>query len=114
MQPSDYAYLYDLEEEFWWFAGMRDIRSALLDPVCPPSRDRLILDAGCGTGGMMSWLKRYAGNGSVAMALASLKAGKNTLILRLIGFGSIRGESVLSRSSTEFILYFTTVCKKTM
>src|SRR5712692_9100582 len=45
---------------------MRDITSALLDPVCPPTRDRLILDAGCGTGGMMSWLKRYTGNGRVA------------------------------------------------
>ncbi len=66
MQPSDYAYLYDLEDEFWWFAGMRDITSALLDPVCPLTGDRLILDAGCGTGGMMSWLKRYAGNGRVA------------------------------------------------
>ena len=65
MQASDYSYLYDLEDEFWWFAGMRDITSALLDPVCPPTSKRLILDAGCGTGGMMSWLKRYEGNGRV-------------------------------------------------
>jgi ubiquinone/menaquinone biosynthesis C-methylase UbiE len=66
MQPSDYAYLYDLEDEFWWFAGMREITAALLDPVCPMTKDRSILDAGCGTGGMTSWLKRYAGNGRVA------------------------------------------------
>jgi len=66
MQPEDHAYLYELEESFWWFAGMREITAALLDPVCPTTRERSILDAGCGTGGMMSWLKRYAGSGRVA------------------------------------------------
>jgi SAM-dependent methyltransferase len=66
MRDEDYEYLYALEEEFWWFAGMREITAALLDPFCPPGRDRLILDAGCGTGGMLTWLGRYAGGGSVA------------------------------------------------
>ncbi len=65
MQAEDYAYLYQLEEDFWWFAGMRRITAALLDPVCLPGRDRVILDAGCGTGGMLSWLERYAGQGKV-------------------------------------------------
>jgi SAM-dependent methyltransferase len=65
MEAEDYSYLYELEEDFWWFVGMREITAALLDPVCPPTRDRLILDAGCGTGGMLSWLTRYAGNGRV-------------------------------------------------
>ena len=65
MQPEDYAYLHELEEEFWWFAGMREITATLLDPVCPPGKDRLILDAGCGTGGMLSWLRSYAGKGNV-------------------------------------------------
>lgn len=65
MNAEDYAYLYQLEEDFWWFAGMRQITAALLDPVCPQARDRTILDAGCGTGGMLAWLKRYAGNGRV-------------------------------------------------
>src|SRR6267154_5018857 len=66
MKPAEYAYLYELEEDYWWFAGMRDITAALLDPLCPTHQDRLILDAGCGTGGMLSWLTRYAGNGRIA------------------------------------------------
>jgi ubiquinone/menaquinone biosynthesis C-methylase UbiE len=66
MQPADHAYLYELEDSFWWFAGMREITAALLDPVTPFPTDRAILDAGCGTGGMMSWLARYAGRGCVA------------------------------------------------
>ncbi|MDQ3684131.1 MAG: class I SAM-dependent methyltransferase [Acidobacteriota bacterium] len=63
MRAEDYEYLYDLEEDFWWFAGMREISATLLDPVFASAKDRLILDAGCGTGGMLEWLKRYAGGG---------------------------------------------------
>jgi SAM-dependent methyltransferase len=57
--------LYELEESHWWFVGMREVTAALLGPVCPPGRARDILDAGCGTGGMLSWLTRYAGSGRV-------------------------------------------------
>lgn len=42
---------------------MREITAAMLDPVCPLKEARVILDAGCGTGGMLSWLSRYAGTG---------------------------------------------------
>ena len=65
MQTEDYQYLYELEERFWWFAGMREVTASLLDPLLPP-RNRAILDAGCGTGGNLEWLARYAGNGQVA------------------------------------------------
>lgn len=65
MQTEDYESLYALEEHFWWFAGMRAITGSLLDPVFPAERARLILDAGCGTGGNLAWLRRYAGNGQV-------------------------------------------------
>ncbi len=65
VREKDFADLYALEENFWWFAGMREITSVLLAPVLPWSRDRLILDAGCGTGGMLSWLARFAGRGRV-------------------------------------------------
>lgn len=65
MKTEDYEYLYQLEERFWWFAGMREITAALLDPLLP-ARDRMILDAGCGTGGNLEWLARYAGGGHIA------------------------------------------------
>jgi SAM-dependent methyltransferase len=66
MQTEDYEYLYDLEENFWWFAGMREITAVLLDPFLPAGRDRSILDAGCGTGGNLEWLQRYAGKGQIS------------------------------------------------
>src|SRR5918997_204137 len=65
MRAEDYADLYALEESFWWFAGMREVTNALLDPACPRGRDRLVLDAGCGTGDMLTRLERYAGRGRV-------------------------------------------------
>jgi len=65
MQPEDYDYLYDLEDHFWWFAGMRTIAGALLDQYCGANCDRSILDAGCGTGSNLLWLQRYAGDGKI-------------------------------------------------
>jgi len=65
MQPQDYAYLYELEENFWWFVGMREITQALLDRIIPAGSAGRILDAGCGTGGMMSQLERYAADNNV-------------------------------------------------
>ena len=65
MNTEDYEYLYQLEEHFWWFAGMREITASLLDPALP-GRERAILDAGCGTGGNLEWLARYAGGGRIA------------------------------------------------
>lgn len=65
MQAEDYEYLYALEQDFWWFAGMREISAAVLDDACRAPGDKRVLDAGCGTGGMLSWLKRYAGAAQV-------------------------------------------------
>lgn len=65
MRTQDFADLYALEDDLWWFVGMRAISAALLDPVCPLGRDRLVLDVGCGTGANLAWLARYAGGGRV-------------------------------------------------
>lgn len=59
MRSQDYTDLYHLEDTFWWFTGMQRITAALLDPVCQSSGSISVLDVGCGTGGMMSWLSRY-------------------------------------------------------
>ena len=60
MQRQDYKYLYELEESFWWFAGMREITQALLDPILSNRPVSRVLDAGCGTGDMLTRLTRYA------------------------------------------------------
>jgi SAM-dependent methyltransferase len=91
MQKKDYEYLYALEESFWWFAGMREITARLLDPVLPPAPEgRLILDAGCGTGGMLTWLTQYAGDGEVMGV---------DLVLTALSFCRERGHRSLAQAS---------------
>jgi len=90
MRESDYADLRALEDGLWWFAGMRAIAAALLDPLCPRGRDRTVLDAGCGTGANLAWLAPYAGGGRVIgldLAAAAL------------GFCRARGHRRLAQAS---------------
>lgn len=47
------------EERQWWYAGMRAITQALLDPQLPPGGAGRVLDAGCGTGANLTYLRRY-------------------------------------------------------
>ncbi len=58
MNPKDYEDLYRTEEKLWWFTGMREISAALLDEFCRADFEN-ILDAGCGTGLNLEWLRRY-------------------------------------------------------
>ena len=91
MQPQDYAYLYELEENFWWFVGMREITQALLDPTLS-NRPARVLDAGCGTGGMLTWLTRYAEDRDIVVVDFSETA---------LQFCSQRQHQKLARSSVS-------------
>lgn len=52
--------MFDLEDKLWWFLGMRRISSTLLDRHLPAKGAEIrILDAGCGTGGMLKTLGHY-------------------------------------------------------
>lgn len=50
-----------LEERYWWHLGMRRIAGALLTSCSRTRRYRRVLDAGCGTGGTMAWLRAELG-----------------------------------------------------
>jgi SAM-dependent methyltransferase len=88
VRPSEYEARFRVEDRHWWFDGsMRFIRSALRDVgVTPTAR---ILDAGCGTGGL---LQRLAQRRSWGIEIAT----------EGIGFCRRRGlDNVLQGSVTE-------------
>lgn len=67
LTPAYYERLAALETRHWWWRGMRGIAEALLDPIASASpfdraqgrHDWRVVDAGCGTGLMLSWVARY-------------------------------------------------------
>src|ERR1700733_10463800 len=50
MRPEEYAFLYRLEENFWWFAGMRQLTDTIAARILKSGTRLRILDAGCGAG----------------------------------------------------------------
>jgi SAM-dependent methyltransferase len=59
MQPNEYELMYKLEDQLWWYRGMRAITQAVLDSGYARDGRLRILDAGCGTGGALEFLSEY-------------------------------------------------------
>jgi len=59
MLPNEYKRNFELEEEYWWFAGSRKIFIRLMDKYFSADRGKKILDIGCGTGIMAGYLEKY-------------------------------------------------------
>ena len=58
MKPEEYEKLYNLEENFWWFKGMRKVVFNLIKKHAK-NKDMNILDTGCGTGMNLIHLKEF-------------------------------------------------------
>ncbi len=71
MEPTEYEYMFHLEDTYWWYVGMRRISDRLirrdLDNGARPNpahdtangRPLKVLDAGSGTGGSLHLLEQY-------------------------------------------------------
>lgn len=59
MDREQYEILFRLEGSHWWYLGMQRVVDAFLDRYLDHGRALRILDAGCGTGGMLERLRRY-------------------------------------------------------
>lgn len=87
MERDEYKHLFELEDSLWWFIGMREITQALLDRFLPPHGVRRLLDAGCGTGGMLPYLRRYGSTFGIDFSPEA------------VSFCRSRNERLLARSS---------------
>src|ERR1700682_490433 len=50
MLPREYRVMFEIEEEYWWYRGLRVLVNQLLARYTAPDGSTRILDAGCGTG----------------------------------------------------------------
>lgn len=71
MNPREYDAMYRAEDTLWWYVGMRRIAEALLADRVPAGAR--ILDAGCGTGGNLVWLRRYGAPAGVDISPIALQ-----------------------------------------
>ncbi|MCC7391721.1 class I SAM-dependent methyltransferase [Candidatus Sumerlaeota bacterium] len=58
-----YQRLYDVEEKHWWCRGMRRIAEEIMEPYIRDRAQWRVLDAGCGTGATLDWLRRIGFHG---------------------------------------------------
>jgi SAM-dependent methyltransferase len=74
--PQDYyERIRDVEDDHWWFRGMRTISRALL----VGRMSGQVLDAGCGTGGYLRWLLdngAFTGAAGVDVASAAIELAR--------------------------------------
>lgn len=84
MREDEYRRLDELEDSMWWFAGLRGMVLTLLARH-GAGRDSRLLDAGCGTGGM---LKEIAGR-YPAMALEGLDLSPSACAFAMRKTGAI-------------------------
>jgi SAM-dependent methyltransferase len=59
MRPREYRVMYEIEEDYWWYRGLRALLLELLARYVPRDACPRILDAGCGTGANLQVLLRH-------------------------------------------------------
>ncbi len=58
MEPGEYDTIARLEDQHWWYAGMRRMAAQWVQQL-PLRRGARLLDAGCGAGGGLKWLSAF-------------------------------------------------------
>ena len=53
----EYEAIFSVEDNYWWHVGLRNLIQLTMDKYCSGNDNILILDAGCGTGGLIYALK---------------------------------------------------------
>src|SRR5919202_2178053 len=59
MPPLEYRVMFEIEEDYWWYRGLRALLIDLVERYLPRDRPARILDAGCGTGANLQLLLQY-------------------------------------------------------
>jgi ubiquinone/menaquinone biosynthesis C-methylase UbiE len=74
MEAQEYDRMAQLEDRYWWYQGLRQLICGIVRREFPAGKEIRILDGGCGTGGMLSWLSKDARHGVLVGIDLSSKA----------------------------------------
>jgi SAM-dependent methyltransferase len=58
MNEHEYALMRQVEDAHWWYGTLRETAAGALERQLEQTTDARVLDAGCGTGGMLEVLRR--------------------------------------------------------
>ncbi len=111
MNPAEFQNIARAEEEMWWFSGMRKILEAWISRL-PGDRFDRVLEGGCGTGFMSTWLARRYGwrMFPVDLDFAGLAFGKQSGVPRMvqsdIALLPFAGESFDALVSLDVLVHF--------
>ncbi|MBD3337123.1 MAG: methyltransferase domain-containing protein, partial [Candidatus Eisenbacteria bacterium] len=87
MRPAEYQRMYEVEETFWWYRGLRRIVLNLVRPHLPPRRPLEVLDAGCGTGGFLPEAARLGRVRGLDVSPAALELARRRAAAELVAGG---------------------------
>lgn len=73
MQIKEYHKMFSVENDHFWYRGMRKIIEKLLDKYLIKRINNNILDAGCGTGANIFFLKKYGDVWGMDMSSEAIK-----------------------------------------
>jgi ubiquinone/menaquinone biosynthesis C-methylase UbiE len=79
MEQAEYLVMAAVEGRHWWYGGMRAITASMLDLAYAGRRDLHMLDAGCGSGGNIRFLRRYGSVIGIDLATEALALGRESL-----------------------------------
>lgn len=108
MEPDEYAKMHAVEERMWWYRGLH---ANLLGQLSRYAGEGAVLDAGCGTGGLLKKLRGEAAGldyAEIAARHARAKSGRpvavgsiNDLPFRAGAFAAIVSADVLAQESVD-------------
>lgn len=63
MELKEYKVMYDIEENYWWYVGLRNLVFSFINKINSKNEKLNILDAGCGTGKILENFNAYKAYG---------------------------------------------------
>jgi ubiquinone/menaquinone biosynthesis C-methylase UbiE len=59
MKKKEYSVMFNVEDDHWWYVGLRMLVLSFMNSRCSGRENMTVLDAGCGTGGMLAECREY-------------------------------------------------------